>query len=299
MAFKKIYTSPGGNTVYKDSEMNEYRVAPKGVPPRGSDGNGKNIAFTDDKQDAIDTANYMDKHPVKAATMKKPTVKNSGALEYLRLRTGLAKPAIEKFAQDNKVDIDHLAILVEKDKLDPQDVVTSIVGKPGNRIQKKVQKFLSEQKSPDKPKPATTVTDYFTGSQDEDDWWATLSKKQQLDYLKSHPDSKLKPKALSSMNTKVQESAKLRLEIAAGKPGDALKKRSSQKQKQIDSMKEQRKALVKKRGAAKTKEQKNSIQKQIDSLDNRISQTKTSMNLDRATDKGEAKRLRSIIKKRK
>ena len=98
------------------------------------------------------------------------------------------------------------------------------------------------------------------------------------------------------MPAKIIESARLRLEIAAGKPGDALKKRNETRQKQIDSMKEQRKALVKKRSGSKNKE---AIQKQIDSLDNRMSQVRTQMNFDRATDKGHAKKLRSTVGKKK
>ena len=71
---RKVYTSPvTGSVVYYSHWNNEYYVAPKGFTVRDIERDKDNqVYFTDDKQDAIDTADVLrhsrdgvsfDKHP--------------------------------------------------------------------------------------------------------------------------------------------------------------------------------------------------------------------------------------------
>jgi hypothetical protein len=59
--------------------------------------------------------------------------------------TGMSKDAIQKFVDDNNLDIEKVFQFVKKGKLAQRmDLVTAIAGKPGNPIQKKMIKMFGE-----------------------------------------------------------------------------------------------------------------------------------------------------------
>ena len=59
--------------------------------------------------------------------------------------TGMNKDAIQKFVDDNNLDIEKVFQFVKKGKLsDRMDFMTAVAGKPGNPIQKKMLKMFSE-----------------------------------------------------------------------------------------------------------------------------------------------------------
>ena len=98
----------------------------------------------------IDSLGIDKKELVKMSTRLKGTLESTNevasrtAMEIGGL-TGMNKDAIQKFVDDNNLDIEKVFQYVKKGKLkDRMDLVSAIAGKPNNPVQKKMIKMFGE-----------------------------------------------------------------------------------------------------------------------------------------------------------
>ena len=145
---------------YEIKEGNEFGAARAKAIAAGEDSfevDGKEFPVTDvDKEDKENAKDFAKESVNESASR---TAMEIGGL------TGMNKDAIQKFVDDNNLDIEKVYQFVKKGKLsDRMDLVTAIAGKPNNPLQKKMISMFGESVNEDTKKRFDV--DFYKGNGD-------------------------------------------------------------------------------------------------------------------------------------